>query len=256
MSMKTLKRAPGAASALVLQEGKGFVCGLDLGQSVDYSALCALERIADWEDRNTPFRHHIRFVKRYPLGTRYTDVTEDVVENFLRNEDLWVQTEERESDGGPIERPTLVIDASGVGAAVRDEFIRSYDVERPRTKAVIITGGVQENFEKGTYRVPKSRLLERMKVDAEFGMLQISSGLPLLDTLKEELANIRPKIRADAKFLSYEEIRESVHDDMVLAAALAHWGARRFRPRAVVDLPPSLRGALVPTRRSRRRRAG
>lgn len=236
--MRTLKRAPSTvADGLILQEGKGFYLGLDLGQSVDYSALCVLERVADFEDARTPVKHFVRHVKRWPLGTRYTDVTEDVVTNFVENEDLHIGggelLEERESPGSgqAREKPLLVIDASGVGAAVRDELLRTHGMNGHNLKAVIITGGLEENFEKGTYRVPKSRLLERMQVDAMYGMLKIAGGLDLLDTLKAELANIKPRIRADAKYLSYEEIREGTHDDMVLAAALAHWGARKFSRR-------------------------
>jgi hypothetical protein len=77
--------------------------------------------------------------------------------------------------------------------------------------------------------VPKSRLLEKMQVDAQFGLLKIAGGMDLLETLKQELANVKPKMKPESAYLSYEEIREGVHDDLVLAAALAHWGAHRFR---------------------------
>jgi hypothetical protein len=43
------------------------------------------------------------------------------------------------------------------------------------------------------------------------------------------LANIRPKIRPNTAYLSYEEIREAEHDDLVLAASLTHWGAHKFK---------------------------
>jgi hypothetical protein len=174
------------------------------------------------------------------LGTKYTNVTSEVVERYVWADELRVTSEERETDEGYRERPLLIIDATGVGSAVRDELVATHSLDRTMLKPVIITGGLDENYEQGAYRVPpKSRLLERMQVDAMYGMLKISSGLPLLETLKDELANIRPKIRADQKYLSYEEIRESVHDDMVLAAALAHWGARKFGRRLGVVPHPA-----------------
>jgi hypothetical protein len=231
--MKTLK----IVEDVRLQEGKGFYLGLDLGQSVDYSALVVLEKVADFEDSKQPIKHHIRFVKRWPLGTKYTDVTEDVLTNYVNNADLRVTEEERPSIGFRA-RPLLVIDATGVGAAVRDELVAKRAMPRSDLKAVVITGGLDEHFEKKSWRVPKSRLMEQLQVDSVFGMVKVAAGLELLDTLKAELANIRPKIRADQKYLSYEEIRESVHDDMVLAAALAHWGARKFRPRGAPSVPP------------------
>jgi hypothetical protein len=65
--VKTLRRARiggGPGDGPVLQEGKGFYIGFDLGQSVDHSALCVLERVADWEHASQPVKHHIRSVKR------------------------------------------------------------------------------------------------------------------------------------------------------------------------------------------------
>ncbi len=237
--MKTLKRAPGAASSLVLQEGKGWHLGLDLGQSQDYSALCVLERVVDFEDRRTPYKHYIRFAKRYHLGTPYPDVVSDVMHAYVSSDELRVEEEARPSGMGFRETPLLVVDATGVGAAVRDEFKKHHRMSSPDLKAVIITGGLEEHYEKGAYRVPKSRLLEQFQVDAQFGMLKIASGIELLDTLKAELANIRPKIRPDSKALTYEEIREAVHDDLVLASSLAHWAARKFaRTMRVLPKPP------------------
>jgi hypothetical protein len=114
-----------------------------------------------------------------------------------------------------------------VGAAIRDEF-QKLGVRSPTLRPVIITGGVDENFEKGNHRVPKSRLLERMQVDAHFGLLKIAGGMEELVTLKRELANLKPKMKPETAYLTYEEIRASEHDDLVLAAALAHWGAHKF----------------------------
>jgi len=83
-------------------------------------------------------------------------------------------------------------------------------------------------YEKGSYRIPKSRLLERMQVDGQYSQLRIAGGMKELSTLKKELANIKPKMRPESAYLSYEEIRESEHDDLVLAASMAHWGAHKF----------------------------
>jgi hypothetical protein len=142
---------------------------------------------------NAILEHRIRYAKRYPLGTLYPDVAKDVVETYLKNPDLSYE-QYFPSYGNYRERPKLVIDATGVGAAVRDEFLKA-GIELPSLKAVVITGGVDEDLENGRYYVPKSRLLERLQIDAQFEQLKISGGLETLDTLKRELANIRPKIR-------------------------------------------------------------
>jgi hypothetical protein len=190
-----------------VKEGKGFYIGLDLGQSRDYTALIILEKVwirgkMDHRGRAV-FEHHIREAFRFPLGTPYPDIVGAA-------------------------KPYLLVDATGVGAAIRDEF-QKLGVRSPTLRPVIITGGVDENFEKGSYRVPKSRLLERMQVDAQFGLLKIAGGMEELVTLKRELVNVKPKMKPETAYLSYEEIREGEHDDLVLAAALAHWGAHKFQ---------------------------
>jgi hypothetical protein len=219
--------APGGAPVM---EGKGFYIGLDIGQSRDYTALIVLEKVwirgkADSRGR-AMMEHHIREAYRYPLGTPYPDVVADVKETYLDNPALYFE-EYFEGYGQLRSKPHLIVDATGVGAAIRDEF-EKLGIRRPSLRPVIITGGLDENFENGSYRVPKSRLLEKMQVDAQFGQLKIAGGIELLETLKRELANIKPKMKPETAYLSYEEIRESEHDDLVLATALAHWGAHKF----------------------------
>src|SRR5262249_51486770 len=54
-----------------------YCIGLDLGQSQDYSALAVVEtnRRPDGE-----LLHGVRFLKRWPLGTRYTKIVRQVCE--------------------------------------------------------------------------------------------------------------------------------------------------------------------------------
>jgi hypothetical protein len=209
---------------MVVAEGKGFYLGLDLGQSNDYSAIVILERV--WEKGARELRHVIRDAYRYPLKTQYPDVVTDVMLMYLGNPQLFYEGY-FEGFGQLRAAPKLIINNTGVGQAVADDFNKR-GVRDTTLKRVTITGGLDERFEKGSYHVPKSRLFERLQVDAHAGQLKIAGGMELLETLKRELPNNRPKTRAETAYLSYEEIREGVHDDLVLAAALSHWGAHRF----------------------------
>lgn len=78
---------------------------------------------------NAILEHRIRYAKRYQLGTLYPDVAEDVVETYLKNPDLSYE-QHFPGYGNYRERPRLMIDATGVGAAVRDEFLKA-GIERP-----------------------------------------------------------------------------------------------------------------------------
>jgi hypothetical protein len=61
------------------------------------------------------------------------------------------------------------------------------------------------------------------------GELQVAEGLELWPTLKKELLNFKRKIDLKTAHDSYEHWRESDHDDLVLACALACWWCRRRR---------------------------
>ncbi len=124
-------------------------------------------------------------------------------------------------------RAELVIDATGVGPAVTDIF-----TSRGRLfVAVKIHGGdVEHQAPDGTYRVPKRNLVSSLQVLLQSGRLKIASSLELAEVLKAELLNFRVKVNVSTAHDSYEAWREGDHDDLVLAAALACWGASRPGP--------------------------
>jgi hypothetical protein len=67
----------------------------------------------------------------------------------------------------------------------------------------------------------------------------VAEGLTLWPALKEELLNFRRKINLKTAHDSYEHWRESDHDDLVLATALACWWATQRRSvLRVVAKPP------------------
>jgi hypothetical protein len=57
------------------------------------------------------------------------------------------------------------------------------------------------------------------------GKLKIAEDLELWPTLRGELLNFRRKQNVITAHISYEHWRESDHDDLVLACALACWKA-------------------------------
>src|SRR5580700_2042638 len=79
-----------------------FTVGLDLGKSQDYSALCVIERTAPPGGAAT---YSVRHLRRWPLGTSYTKVAEDVADLAYRPE---------------LKLPRLAADATGMGMAVME----------------------------------------------------------------------------------------------------------------------------------------
>jgi hypothetical protein len=150
----------------------------------------------------------VRHLRRFELGTKYTDVVEGVA-SLVRSEPL------RHMPG------VLLVDKTGVGAAVLDSFTHA----GIGAVAVTLHGGssVTRDPQRAGYRVPKRDLITVTQVLLQNGRLKVAAGLPEADTLKKELLNFRVKIDPRTAHDSYEHWRESEHDDLVLAVSMAAW---------------------------------
>lgn len=189
-----------------------FVVGVDLGQSTDYTAIAVIERVTtltllDNGDVKQEVNFHLRHLERPPLGTKYTDIATSVVALL---------------DQPPLTRDTpLIVDKTGVGTGVLDMF-----TERGvQPEAVTITGGDTVTHDTHHYKVPKRELVWNLVALNETRRLKFSEGLDLVPALINELVNFKVKIDLKTAHDSYEAWRESIHDDMVLAVALACWYA-------------------------------
>ena len=223
-----------------------FVAGLDLGQQRDYSALAIAEvrgkqykhqvLLPDSElgvlaphsetIEGPPCTFALRHLERFELGTNYPDqVTQ--VEKRLRA----VPT-------GAL----LAVDATGVGRAVLDLL----DRQGLRALAITITGGDQVQSDAREFRVPKRDLVSTLLVALQSNRLRIAKALPMAPVLLEELLNFKAKISVSGHD-SYEAWRESVHDDLVLATAIACWAAERAVTESYRNAALQLRAAQINT---------
>lgn len=197
----------------------GFILGVDLGQSNDYTALGVIERVNEVfqgaHEGAQPDQfikhHHLRHAQRLPLGTSYPDVV-----SIVRHMMLGLPRE-----GGA---PQLVVDGTGVGKPVLD-MMRKAGL---KPVGVAITGGREENSGGDfNYSVPKRNLVSSLLIAFQEGRLKLSAGVPAITQLEQELLNFKAKISATGHD-TYDAWRESIHDDLVLATALAvWWGEKR-----------------------------
>ena len=211
-------------------QATGFFVGLDLGQSKDFTALVVNERVEAQRIRfeRTPFetvaheaerkpliRHRFTFLHRFALGTPYPDVV-DAVGKAL------TQLPARRD---PV---ALYVDATGVGRPVVDTM----RAKGLKPVGITITGGLDVNHKAADdIRIPKSNLASLMQVVLQTERLKIAQEMPLTPVLEKELQAFKVKISA-AGNEGFEAWRESDHDDLVLAAAIAVWGAEH-RPQPV-----------------------
>jgi hypothetical protein len=181
-----------------------YIIGVDLGQTADYTAIAAVEvRLPEV---------HLRHLERLPLGTPYPAVVTHV-RTLLATPPLNTNT-------------VLVLDRTGVGAAVADLFVAG-----GRTPiGITLTGGDKVTREKWHYWVPKRDLVGVLIAMFQTGRLKIAAGLAEAETLTTELMHFRMKVDLRTAHDSYEAWREGVHDDLVLATGLACWFVTQLRP--------------------------
>ena len=213
-----------------------YYVGLDLGQSNDYTALAVIQKVPTYDQQtgNHDTELHLRHLKRFPLKTPYTTIA-DNVKDLLRGppftEDIRIAPTRPGDNFGfvKIRKPhtELVVDKTGVGVAVTD-LLKERNL---RFIGVTITGLGQKVTSTGVreYSVPKQDLVAALEVPFHTGKLKIAEDLELWPTLRGELLTFRRKQNVITAHISYEHWRESDHDDLVLACALACWKATRKR---------------------------
>ena len=115
----------------------------------------------------------------------------------------------------------LLVDKTGVGRGVTD-------ILKERSlgfTGIVIHGGETTHETDGAYHVPKKDLVAALEVPFDKGTLKIAEGLELWPALREELQSFRRKQNPKTAHVSFEHWRDSDHDDLVLAVAMACWGA-------------------------------
>ncbi len=193
-----------------MEKVENVILGIDLGQAKDFTAIAGIEKRQDYEpftsvQKGDPF-YLVKFLERPPLGTSYPDIIRRVTQ---LNENIEKKYESK---------PVLVVDSTGVGKPVFDQF----DESGLRVTGVCIHGGNSVTRDGSIYNVPKRDLAGILQILYQTGRIKVSGALAEAKTLNKELLNFKVKISAEGHD-SYEAWRESIHDDLVLAVAIGCW---------------------------------
>src|SRR5262245_27107043 len=207
-----------------------YYVGLDLGQASDPTAMCVLERQPKMNAAQPKEEtlYHIVGLKRWHLGTPYTEIVADVAALFERPALQWA---------------TLIVDGTGVGRAVVDMISQA----KPKSliRPAIITAGNGVNLgDDGYWHVAKVELVSVLQMLLQSRRLKIAEAMPEAKTLWKELSNFRVKITAAANE-TYEAWREGDHDDLVFAATLCCWWAETFGDPGVMKIVEATPGPRV-----------
>lgn len=209
-----------------IQTARKFVVGVDLGQAHDPTAVCVVERIARWwyttpKAQRTawlPTEYHVRHLERLKLETPYPAQIAHI-RALLKREPLLSQ------------EPTVALDYTGVGRPVLDMF-RAARV--PHLLGINITSGLNPEPTAVGWSVPKVELVSNVQALLHAGHLKIARELPEAPTLLRELQDFRVNFTAagNATFGA----REGMHDDLVLALAIAVFGVNHSKEIRVLPL--------------------
>ncbi len=195
-----------------------YYCGLDLGQSKDYSAFCTIERSGTCIEN---FIYQCRFLHRWELKTRYTDIVADVLK--------W--TNSPTVTKNVQHRTILAVDQTGVGAGVVDLFRRSE--MRSKLVPIMITAGSQITKDSYSIKIPKRELVGAVAVALQNHTLRISPELALSDMLLKEIErlNVNTTDAGHTGFGAAMDWRVGNNDDLVLSVSMALWcAANGIRP--------------------------
>jgi hypothetical protein len=208
-----------------------FVMGVDVGQARDYTAIVVIEVVRGADGR--PSKYHCRKLERLPLGTPFSEmgpVDSNGNRSLLRDKSNVVgyvdQIANNLIQAAQGAKPMIVVDATGEGRMVA-EYIYKYT--KATTASVIITGGKVETFADQYIRIPKGSLITSLQLVFQHDWLKIAPSMKLLDILIEELKHYETRI-SNRAHESFGSAREHVHDDLVLALALAAHFAMTYFP--------------------------
>jgi len=197
--------------------------GFDLGQRQDCTALATTELFWTHTGRDAvTFENifeptlHLCSLRRFPLGTSYSDYPQIVGKHIARicgNHRMRTTM-----NNTPIH---LVVDAGGPGAPVVDELRRAHIPAQ--LTPMLISGGTAESYTTNGFKtVPRRELISNLVLLMEHNILRWAETLPRRAALDYELLQL-------CAGTTHPETT-SAHDDLVMAVAIAAWQAKTVSP--------------------------
>lgn len=200
-----------------------YYIGVDVAQSVDYMAMAVVEK---WIEKFLNGRNIekkitccLTHLARFKHGVPYQQMVQTTIDIISRPE----------IDS----KPTLVVDATGIGSVVYEMF---EDENKARAnegkptfalKGVKIHGGEKCSYSEGFYRVPQVELVKPFYADYGTERFVIAEDLPDKAEFIKQVQNFRGK-QSSSGHMSVGAI--AGHDDLVFAVGFATWLIKHKSP--------------------------
>ena len=175
-----------------------IIISLDLGFSVDYSALCAVEALPDG-------MFAVRKIERWPLQTPYAEVIERTVEIYKR----------LRAKGHVCRILVDIGGARGVWEMLRDKNVDAM--------AVQIIGSGKTRIKGSTFYVVKADMVSNITILANPAKprVKVPRMSKYAKILKEELRNYEIRLSETTGSATFGAFANKSHDDVVSALGVA-----------------------------------
>jgi hypothetical protein len=190
-----------------------FLLGVDLAKSFDYTSLAVIEMDRPAGTRDAVY--HLRALDRI-RGVDYPQITETIISTVKR-----LGTETGITDG-----PHLCLDASGLGAPIRDYLKQdptfySYGcMTGKQIYPVVFTGGesARRDPETGNYNISKALIIGNFLALMQHRRFDYAPDLQALPLLEEEIASFKRHTSPSGR--TGFDAEQGSHDDLICAVCI------------------------------------
>jgi len=187
---------------------KRFLLGCDLAKSLDFTSFAIIEM--ESPDNNSDPAYHLRGLDRV-RGVEYPAITKLIITTIER-----LEKEPDTKDG-----PHLCLDASGLGAPIRD-YLKAEKIFTNRMKIypVVFTGGEAARCDPatGNYNISKTLIVSNFLSLMQHRRFDYSPDLQALPLLEQEISSFKRHLTPSGKNTFDAEAGE--HDDLICAICI------------------------------------
>ena len=207
-----------------IPQDRRYLLGCDLAKSLDYTSFAVIEMVYD--PVMGDYLYHLVGLDRI-RGVDYPTIVELIKTTVdkLEREGQWTTT-----DG-----PNLCMDASGLGAPIKDFLKQNHTFNQGarRMWPVVFTGGEAARFDVNThnYNISKSLIISNFLSLMQHKRFDYAPGLEALPLLEQEIANFKYHLTPSGH--TGFDAQSGSHDDLICAICIpliiGEWRFRRGR---------------------------
>jgi hypothetical protein len=188
-----------------------YLLGVDLAKSLDHTSFAIVHM--EWDRSLQDFRYHLKGLDRV-RGVDYPQITDLITKAVDR-----LKRETGTSDG-----PHLCMDASGLGAPIRD-YLKQNKVffggkYQQKLFPVVFTGGEAARFnaDTGNFNISKSLIIGNFLSLMQHRRFDYAPDLQALPLLEQEIASFKQHLTPSGK--TGFDAEPGQHDDLICAICI------------------------------------